>query len=1034
MSGVVYRIAGFLRKRLDDLRTAFIESGILGFRRFGYIAGAAAWAISSGVAIYTCLDTPQVYTEFTAGHLGVHYENKARDYTSFMAPVAVFGAGLAFFASIASILRKRLGSDAESGWHLLVVVLIMPSLMALTKAVTSLSFNPTWFILASSILLFLACILTCMLLAGHAGRKDPEAPHRLVPMVSNILLLALVGWFGSHAMGLAVDRGYVSFMSHGFYRLEYIPKAANGLAFLFFLIMAAAALMKPDFRRMGELVWRGVFAAQFALPLLVLLLLPWEGGPSQNKLPVLLSRTQTPLWIFIALLAFAAYARILSSRKKWQRSSPPNLLETIPALSFILSSLLVKRTFEFSRYLIFDDYHFGEDLLSWWSFSEKGMLPFWDYAPARGLVNYIQGFVSQVFLTGIPESFIHAYPITRVILQLALFIPFRSVIGAGPAFLVMVITNFQLDQMVEVFVSGFIAYMGWMLMRTRPSRWVAIYPLASVAILLIGPGQGAVAAFALFPVFLFFLFDAYAKSDWNLFKGLAVVAFLMIVLILVTPLGKMMYGAFRYGLEQSSINSVAHSKALEPTLIVPTFNSGPINPWLLLLLRTFWIPVALIAFIGLVRGLLGDVRRRRVSLAFCLPVLILLFLITLKAMGRIDNQESRPWYASIWAATHLLPLLLLNRWASQNMALRVCVFALAVGPFANLAYKNAVVELYRAGTMGVTSGQSRPTLKSDLKERVFDSLYQCKQERNRAIIQMVDAVLDKDETYLDMTNRSSVYFHANRTPPMESAAIYNLVSEGQQKRAVQSIRKRKVAAVLIDADRMLFDNVTPSVRSHLVYRYIVMQPDFHYVRTRLGHSWLIRADRLSRIPTTMIDTVLSVQAAPGHPLDSLMKQDQLFGIASSWGRSAHTLSRKSEEIARFSHSEWLAMDSTHYNGDETYRLLGARPELAYDVRGRKLKGREAGLLSFDLVGVPPGRVCHIRVYWSAKGLPESEGTSMGMLARGGRNIVPLDAVPSWLLSDDLENIRLRVVDRTGIEEIRIGGVALLQRRNALAIP
>ena len=117
--------------------------------------------------------------------------------------------------------------------------------------------------------------------------------------------------------------------------------------------------------------------------------------------------------------------------------------------------------------------------------------------------------------------------------------------------------------------------------------------------------------------------------------------------------------------------------------------------------------------------------------------------------------------------------------------------------------------------------------------------------RLSGIRRVLDSVLDSGETYLDLSGRHANYFYVNRRPPIETGSIYNLVTEGQQRRAIAALRKERPPAILVRADNVHHDGARLSLRANLIYRYVLLESGHKVVK--IGeHVWLLRADRIGR--------------------------------------------------------------------------------------------------------------------------------------------------------------------------------------------
>jgi hypothetical protein len=110
-------------------------------------------------------------------------------------------------------------------------------------------------------------------------------------------------------------------------------------------------------------------------------------------------------------------------------------------------------------------------------------------------------------------------------------------------------------------------------------------------------------------------------------------------------------------------------------------------------------------------------------------------------------------------------------------------------------------------------------------------------------------------------------------------------------------------------------------------------------------------------------------------------------------------------------------------------LKDERSDLVFAIHAKNLKGKDAGLLSFEVQCTPADRKPELAIYWSGKGVPPNdERTRVRIMARNGRMIVPMDALPSWLLSPALETLMIVTESRDSASVIRISDVRLMQRK------
>jgi hypothetical protein len=141
-----------------------------------------------------------------------------------------------------------------------------------------------------------------------------------------------------------------------------------------------------------------------------------------------------------------------------------------------------------------------------------------------------------------------------------------------------------------------------------------------------------------------------------------------------TPLGKMCFGAFRYGFERSGVNSVPHGIEW-----AATFGVADVNPWIFQFVRSSFIVVGILAVVLAMRALVAGETATHAILAYAIPIAILVLLFVIRAAGRIGVEPTRLGTASIWAASSLLPMLVFGPKAPRRYRILFLVWVSAAG-------------------------------------------------------------------------------------------------------------------------------------------------------------------------------------------------------------------------------------------------------------------------------------------------------------------------------------------------------------------
>jgi hypothetical protein len=114
--------------------------------------------------------------------------------------------------------------------------------------------------------------------------------------------------------------------------------------------------------------------------------------------------------------------------------------------------------------------------------------------------------------------------------------------------------------------------------------------------------------------------------------------------------------------------------------------------------------------------------------------------------------------------------------------------------------------------------------------------------------------------------------------------------------------------------------------------------------------------------------------------------------------------------------------------DGSYDVSGADPSIEYTTGG--LSGRNAGLLAFDfrcLQPTKPGFWPAIIISWTATEGTSNQNNTLRFSTRDGRQVVPMDAFPRWLLAENISEFKIGIADGT-CGRFTISDVTLMQRK------
>lgn len=987
----------------------------------------AAFVVAAGVAeqAYRRLNLPQRYTELIVGSITWSYENKFHDYAVLYAVIGAFLVALVAIASLAAGLSRYAGTPGVDRLHDFVLILCLPAVLWFAGLLTTKS-DSLDLLRTSQLLLVIGLVLAAALI-----RRGPlfwnGAYHRLFSALHHAFLFIVFAALGIAALGVACNRlGSLLHLQHwmgsGLTARCMVLAACAALATC--LVLAGQA-SNPE--RLLLAMRRLFMGVQCLLPLFLLGLLPpaWlatESGTLGTGYP--LNAFAKLLMIGCMAAAFLElYVRMRRSAGAAAENASPLQLLTIGSAVGLL--LFFKTTPLGPPQLNPDDYHLGEMLVPWWSWFKMGLVPFWDYAPARGLMNYVPGLLISALFGGVPAAIGATYPLIYAALAVVAIAVLRPVLGMGGVMVALMLGPFVngLGE-IDLAVSVFLFFFCWGWLHWPRDRWLAGLAAAAVLLLLYAPGQAALALLACAPLALAALWSLYQSDRRRLGFLLLAIVGVLAVLFGLTPLGKMFFGALRYGVEQSQINSVAHGIHWRAS-----FGAEGLNPWAFELMRASFILTALWAGVLVFKAVfITDAQARRRILAYAVPVLLLTSFFVIRAAGRIDPGGSRLGIASVWALSLLLPMLIFI--VQRPRVIHFVVWIALLGVL--MPYAGSLSATGYAGNfdpVDATVLRRSPNAASIENGRLGSAIADpAHLARIVAVRKVLEQVLDPQETYLDLSGRHAMYYYVERRPAVESASLYNLVGEKQQLRAIQFFRAARPPAMLLSADNIVHDGGPSSLRSNLLYREVMLTKGYKLVSID-KQIWLIRADRVGRLtaapPVVAIDLDSPAALAVLEPIYHLKN---LESVPASWGRSEKSLERGMTPVMRIPSESPDSMNAVRALGGGSYAITGEDPHVRFALPGPRPSGRQVGLLSFDFSCASRQAIPMIGLYWSAPGQPEGAPTFMTFRGRQGRLIVPVDSAPSWLLAKHIDTVRFDVDGGVeGCETFSIRNVALLAR-------
>jgi hypothetical protein len=774
----------------------------------------------------------------------------------------------------------------------------------------------------------------------------------------------------------------------------------------------------------------------------------------------------------ICVSLFDIYRRFRqNSAEQWNSYSP-----------FVFFALIIAIKYGVTRVPVIspDDYHFGEQLLGWWSYLH-GFIPYVDYVPAHGIFeDDIAMIFSTLFYDGMAGSHSESKRLAFIVFALVAFLSIKRFSGS---LLVAFVSIYLLDGRITwFFFVPFICLWFSTWMRHSPARWLVVWLLTAPLVFLGIPAQGMILILASGPIALYETWHLLRSANFRAITVVFGVFLCICVCIAVTPLLPIIIGALRHIFENASINAIAYG--LPWSLTWQSASSQYV--FMLEMARSSWLAVAVVCLCVAV----NSYRREKIPSALN-ALCAFLFIVGLipYVMGRIDpGSISRGGLVAVLSWSVLLLLVL-----REYPRVRYHAILAAVVFCALLGYKKESL----ASLWSITTQPSLAGLALEKRDGVSNfgagQFEYNHWVRLNSLTKVLSNHLEPSEQYLDLTSRNSNYFFTNRLPPIAVTAPYNIVPYKLQMRAIDKLQQKFPKIALFESANFNFDGGGFALRSHFLYRFVVRnyQPFYengfilgrakknessNVVRTRLAEindeNWFDGMSRTEfavviedpflleyvdvgqeiRIPgkgvfpivkiwnqgtaiwlsghqteLTSADVLefelsdISIASYEADLIERAFVQKNLAAAPSFWGRSFETLREN------FVYRTTLAGDMPSMNALEyangVYSVTGGDPYMVWrHLSG--ISGENSGVLKIQIECLAENK-SSVQVFWWGDEEPGAyEKASMTVSLDRGVAILPLDISPRWLNLSKVKGLR---VDVEGCQSYRLRELSLYQR-------
>ncbi|KIM06109.1 MAG: hypothetical protein KN64_01025 [Sulfurovum sp. AS07-7] len=350
----------------------------------------------------------QKYSEFTVGTITFLGVSKNADYMIMIG----FAVGFVLTFVLSNKVLNRLEEHEKDKFNALALYSMIPA----TIWIGSLFFTKE---LSLDLLILSSTLLVLLLLVYIFVTKQSDEIFLYSIIGTFFILLSVMGlhvffnrYFAQSSQWLlSFQNPYLSIKFFKYFSVIFI---LNVLIYCKFF----------DYKKNILLI------SQIFIPLIFMMLIPssfLKDGAAIQIYPI-----DKNLYLFVGVLIFISY--IFYTRRFFNNGL--KIWDSMPTFNAIAILFLLKSAITNIPSVSADDYHFGEFLLPYWSLIEFHSLPFVDLVPARGLINYMDGFLANLFFDLKASYFHYIYNFLLLFYVAILFYIVRVYFGFIVAFFV----------------------------------------------------------------------------------------------------------------------------------------------------------------------------------------------------------------------------------------------------------------------------------------------------------------------------------------------------------------------------------------------------------------------------------------------------------------------------------------------------------------------------------------------------------------------------------------------------------------------
>lgn len=661
-----------------------------------------------------------------------------------------------------------------------------------------------------------------------------------------------------------------------------------------------------------------------------------------------------------------------------------------PSSIFLILILILSGPYNWQE-VFKDDFHSGHIFLPWYLLEEFKMTPFLECQPPYGLLNYLPGFLSQIFYDGTYSGIMmignHFVAIFLFILfytlkkELGLYIPMILLIS-GKQFFTSLYTVYFLSIAIFLFLLN---------SKLKKHYLFFLWLFSSAFLFLYDVPDGTPLILGTIPFGAFLFLEALKNNKKNFMKLLGIFFIILIILFLFTDFEKIFLSQTKYLIENARVNSLAQGIKWDYPQGKERITLGPLWQFL----RFFWLFILILVFALFLFKKKEIISNKKILFLLIFLIISIIFFIP-RASGRIDKMElSRP-YMPNFLTFFVFPILIFPFIKKENKVYFILLFSIIIGaigyPSISLEYTKWTLEKVKIYKPENTISGKEEGLCSVGEDVIMEK----KQlERQKSLKKTINNLLYEGETFYNTTNHNADYFFQCLPSPVKNYTIYDISSKNLQFETIYELKEKNVPLVLISAENYIFDGGTlpfraPEVYFYLFENYIPFEGDGGYI-------WMIKKDKLNRLEGKYEIMDLKGQI---ELLNKAFFMKNLKYLPASWGSSISSILKNLTKEADFKDINLVDKNDVEKKGD-FFIVKGENPYLVFEIPSNL----KAEYFYIQLEGIKEKNI--IQVFW-ANDLYDTffeENSQYFYSTKENKYLIPFSYNPSYNIKSERRFVR-----------------------------